>query len=144
MVSNDRWKFFTKTLPYWSNFPAALWQTSASSDMAKGSKQGGWPLSVVTGSSTKAQARPQRGSLLGKGQNPITRSRHHLEPKWPRSNVYVYISAGPPLGGATRLRRSCYSQTIKQLPFLVLLSTFHSVVSLTVVSCWSYFHLSDN
>ena len=38
-----------------------------------------------------------------------------------------------PLGGATRLRSSCYSQTVKQLPFLVLLSTYQSVVSLTVI-----------
>ena len=47
--------------------------------------------------------------------------------------ISMYISAGPPLGGATRLRSSFYSQTVKQLPFLVLLSTYQSVVSLTVI-----------
>ena len=51
------------------------------------------------------------------------------------SNIWggTSISAGPPLGGATRLRRDFYSQTVKQLPFLVLLSTYQSVVSLTVI-----------
>ena len=45
--------------------------------------------------------------------------------------VDIYISAGPPLGGATRLRSALSSQTVTFLNLIISLS----------VSCESYCHL---
>ena len=48
--------------------------------------------------------------------------------------LYTYIHIHRPLEeGATRLRRGCHSQSIKQRPFLVSLSSYQSLVTLTVI-----------